>query len=226
MQRTAQFLALVALAAALAATAAAQNVGSAALGQAVAATQAAKVDYAFDVEITSSKRNWRARYDPRATPRVRLLSPSRDSMARDERRAFDSFAENVEGVSWCASEHIGRVANVRELRSDESTITYAFQPTRESIRGEQARRYADRMRGEFTITRNNPDITTVRLYTPEGFSPMPLVRLDHMNIVIRCATAPNGRRYAAQTVSEARGSAFGQTFDERSVQRTSNLSAP
>jgi hypothetical protein len=50
------------------------------------------------------------------------------------------------------------------------------------------------------------------------------VRLDHMNIVITCQAAPNGRRYAAETVSTVRGSAFGSDFDERSVQRMRNLS--
>jgi len=221
----ARLLALMTIAAALAATAAAQNTGPAALAQAVAATQAAKTAYAFDVEIASSKQNWRARFNPTGTPRLRLISPTRESLEPDQRRAFDNFAENMEGVSWCASEHMGRVANVRPIREDETTVTYAFQPTRESVRGEQARRYADRMRGEFTLTRDSPDITYVRLYTPAAFSPLPLVRLDHMNIVIRCAAAPNGRRYAAETRTEVRGSAFGQDFDERSTQRASNLSA-
>lgn len=226
MVHLARLLALVTIGAALVAAAAAQTTGAAALAQAVSATQAAKTAYAFDVELTSSKQSWRARFNPSGTPRLRLVSPTRESLEPDQRRAFDNFAENMEGVSWCASEHMGRVANVRPIREDETTITYAFQPTRESVRGEQARRYADRMRGEFTMTRDSPDITYVRLYTPEAFSPMPLVRLDHMNIVIRCAAAPNGRRYAADTRTEVRGTAFGQAFNERSVQRTSNLSAP
>ena len=72
----------------------------------------------------------------------------------------------------------------------------------------------------------NPDISRVRLYVPTAFSPLPLVRLNHLNIVITCAVAPNGRRYAAETTSTLRGSAFGQAFDERTVQRARNLSTP
>jgi hypothetical protein len=205
--------------------AAAQSLGSAVLAQAVAATAAAEANYAFDVEIDTSKLNWRARFDPDATPRLRLVSPRRDELEGDQRRAFDRVAEDYEGVSWCASEHLGRVSDVRLVREDESSAVYAFQPTRESIRGEQARQFAQHLRGEMTIDKAAQDVTRVRLFTPEAFSPFPLVRVDRANIVIACAAAPNGRRFAAETVSEFRGSALGQAFDERSVQRQRNLSA-
>lgn len=217
--RVATVLAIVLFAAA----AAAQATGSALLAQAVAATEAAKSDYAFDFELNTSKANWRARFDPDASPRLRLVAPQRSELDNDQRRAFDRMAEDFEGVSWCASEGMGRVTNVRPLREDETSATFSFQPTRESVRGEQARRFADRLRGEVTVLKATPDITRVRLYVPEAFSPMPLVRVESLNIVISCQAAPNGRRYAAETVSQVRGSAFGQTFDERSVQRARNL---
>lgn len=208
------------------AAAAAQQTGGALLARAVAATQAAQADYAFDYELESTKQKWRARYEPAASPRLRLVEPRRDDLANDERRAFDRLAEQMEGVSWCASENIGRVEDLRLLREDEASAVYAFQPTAESIRGDQARRFADRLRGEMTILKSSPDISRVRLYIPSSFSPMPLVRVDRVNIAISCSTAPNGRRYAAETVTELRGSAFGQAFDERSVQRARNLSTP
>jgi hypothetical protein len=210
-----------------AATAAAQQaVATALLTQAVAATQAAKADYAFDFELDTSKQNWRARFDPSATPQLRLRQPRREALERDERRAFDRMAEQIDGVSWCASEQIGRVDAVRLLREDETSATYSFQPTPESIRGDQARRFADRLRGEMTIAKASPDVTRLRIYTPVAVSPLPLVRVERVNIAITCHTAPNGRRYAAETVSDVRGSAFGQAFDEHSVQRARNLSAP
>lgn len=194
------------------------------LTQAVAATQAAKADYAFDYELNTSKANWSARFDPSATPHLRMVTPARDALSNDERRAFDRMAEDFEGVSWCASEGMGRVADVRLLREDATSATYSFQPTRESVRGEQARRFAERLRGEVTVLKATPDIARVRLFVPEGFSPAPLVRLDSLNVVITCQTAPNGRRYAAETTTVMRGNAFGQAFDERSVQRARNLS--
>jgi hypothetical protein len=214
----------IAAVAGFAVAAGAQSVGPALLTQAVAATQAAKADYAFDFELNTSKANWRARFDPSASPKMRLVAPQRSELDHDQRRAFDRMAEDFEGVSWCASEGMGRVSDIRLLREDDTTATYSFQPTRESVRGEQAQRFADRLRGEVTVLKATPDITRVRLYVQEAFSPMPLVRLDAMNVVITCQTAPNGRRYAAETTSHVRGSAFGQAFDERSVQRARNLS--
>jgi hypothetical protein len=210
---------------AFAGLAAAQSAGAAALAQAVQATAAAETAYAFDVEIDTSKLNWRARFDPDATPRLRLISPRRDELEGGQRRAFDRIAEDYEGVSWCASEHLGRVSDVRLVREDAASAVYAFQPTRESIRGDEARQFAQHLRGEMTVDKAAQDVTRVRLYTPAAFSPFPLVRVDYTNIVITCAAAPNGRRFAAETVSEFRGSALGQAFDERSVQRQRNLSA-
>lgn len=225
MFRIARILGVGLVAAVFAANAIAQVRGPAALTQAVAATEAAKADYAFDWALETSKQSWRARFDPAATPRLRLVQPAPESLKGDERGAFNRLAQQMEGVSWCASETMGRVANVTLLRDDGVTSTYSFQPTRESIRGEQAQRFADRLRGEMTMTNDTPDITRVRLYAPAAFSPMPLVNVARINIVITCATAPNGRAYANQTVTEIRGSAFGQAFDERSVQHFSNLRA-
>lgn len=219
-------IAAVLATAAFAASAAAQSVGPALLTQAVAATQAAKADYAFDFELSTSKSNWRARFEPAASPRLRLVAPQMSELDSDERRAFSRMAEDFEGVSWCASEHMGRVSQVQLLREDEASATYSFQPTRESIRGEQAQRFADRLRGEVTMLKATPDVARVRLFVPEAFSPMPLVRVDALNIVITCQAAPNGRRYAAETNTSVRGSAFGQAFNERSVQRARNLSTP
>lgn len=196
------------------------------LTQAVAATEAAKADYAFDIDLQTSKQTWRARFDPNDSPRLHLVEPRREDLDHDERRAFDRLAQDMEGVSWCAGESMGHVADVRVLREDATTATYAFQPTPASIRGEQARQFAQRLRGEFTLVKADNDIVGVRLFTPEAFSPLPLVRVDRVNVNISCQTAPNGRRYAAETVTELRGSAFGQDFNERSVQHARNLAAP
>lgn len=211
---------------AFAAVAAAQGSAPALLASAVSATQAAKADYAFDYELDTAQQNWRARFDPRSDPRLTLVQPRRDELRAVERRAFDRIAEQMEGVSWCASESIGRVDDLRLVREDEASAVYAFQPTAESVRGEQARRFVDRLRGELTLLKAAPDIARIRLYTPQGFSPLPLVRVDQVNVAITCQTAPNGRRYAAETVTDIRGTAFGQAFNERNVQRARNLAAP
>lgn len=219
-------IATIAAACAFAGLAAAQGAAPTLLANAVAATQAAKVDYAFDLELETSQQNWRARFDPRTQPRLRLVQPRREDLEADERRAFDRMAEDMEGVSWCASEGLVRVGELRLLREDEASAVYAFQPNGQSISGAQTRRFVDRLRGELTLLKAAPDISRIRIYAPAAFSPLPLVRVDAIEVVITCQTAPNGRRFAAQTMTELRGSAFGRRFSERSVQRARNLAAP
>ena len=80
----------------LAATAGAQSARTP-LEQAVAATQAAKADYAFDLDLDTSKQNWRARFDPNAQPQLRLVQPTREALDGGERRAFDGMAERLRG---------------------------------------------------------------------------------------------------------------------------------
>ncbi|MBL8537617.1 MAG: hypothetical protein JNM59_09480 [Hyphomonadaceae bacterium] len=212
---------------AIAATAAAQT-GSApppALLQAVSATTAASADYAFDFELSSGERQWRARFDPSATPRLRLTSPAPQSLNTGERQAFERMAARMEGVPWCASERMSQAANVRLIAENTETATYAFQPTAEMIRSEQARPFANRFRGEFTIVKSDPDISRFRIFLPRAFSPAPLVTIERFDVRVSCAAAPNGRQYAAETISDVRGSAFGSAINEQSVQRAHNLNA-
>jgi len=205
---------------------AAQQAPAVILATAVAATQSAKTDYAFDFEFETAKQNLRARFNPGATPHLQPVAPRREEMSNEQRQAFDNIARQMDGVSWCASEQMTHVASLRLLREDDASATYAFQPTAESIRSEQARRFANQLRGEVTLTKVSPDISRIRLFAPAAFSPFPLVNITRFDAVIDCAAAPNGRRYAAQTVTEITGGAFGQNFDQRSVQRTRNLAAP
>ena len=226
----------------LAAVAFAQNAPAPpALSQAVSATRAVKADYAFDLQMNSANQNWRAHYQPTGSPRLRLIEPT--TLDKDAQGRFNTMAASSEGVRWCASDDMASAQNVRFLREDESSATYAFQPSAEMMRrgqgggaqgGQRAQAQSlfqgggasNRMQGEFTITKQNPDITQMRIFTPQAFSPMPMVRMERISFTIRCAVAPNGRRYAAETEMEMRISALGRRYDQHSVQRATNLTAP
>jgi hypothetical protein len=208
------------------AAAAAQPGLPAALRSAVDTTTEQQAPYAFDLHLESTKLNWRARFDPsRAAPKLQLVSPGRDAMTHEQRTAFDRQAEDMEGVVWCANEYMGRIADVRLLRQDAGSATYSFQPTRESVRDQRAKRYAQHLRGEFTMTKGKPDISAIRTYAPATFSPFPLVRLSTLDIRIACSAAPNGRNYAATVETTISGTAVGKAFSDRSVQRVYNLRA-
>lgn len=207
----------------VAAAIAPQPAPPAALNAAIAATATARAAYVFDMDIRSSKIDWRTHFDPHTTPHLQLVQPTLASLRADQRRAFDDAAHRMEGLPWCASAEMGHIANVRVLHDDGDAATYAFQPTRDSIRSEQARQFANQLRGEFTLTKSNPDIARIHIFAPAPFSPALLVNIMRMDIVITCANAPNNRRYAAETITEIAGAALGQAFSERSVQRTHDL---
>lgn len=118
---------------------------------------------------------------------------------------------------------MSNITNARLIREDDTTATYSFQPTRESVTGEQTRRIVNQLRGEFTVTKTTPDITRIHIFAPQPFSPAPLARVERYTLTSTCALAPNGRRYASESVHESRGSAFGRSFDTRTVRRTRNL---
>jgi hypothetical protein len=201
-----------------------QTAAPAALLSAVSATQSAKAPYAFDFDFQSTSATLRAHFDPKATPHVTMVAPAQDHLSNDQRRVFDALQQQLDGLSWCAGERMGHIANMRLLREDADSATYSFQPTRESMRGQVAQ-YADRLRGELTILKANPDISALHIFTPTAFDPIPFVHIANVDVAITCVAAPNGRRYAARTVSQTIGSALGQTINEHNVQRVSNLSA-
>jgi len=207
---------------AFAASASAQTAIPAALSAAIEATQSAKADYAFEQAIEARGRNMRVAFDPDSDPRVRLIAPSQGELDSDGRRLFERIADDLEGLSWCASERLRAIENVRVLREDSETVAYAFQPTAASSRGAMAQ-LAQHLRGEMVISKAEPDIRSIRVYAPAPFSPLPLTEVAAADARIDCAAAPNGRNYVAMTSIRLSAVAFGQSVDERSVQRTSAL---
>jgi|GEM_PF-2517373 len=192
---------------------------------AIAASQSAKIDYAFDVDFTTAKTAIRVHFDPKATPRIHTLEPSASQLNSDQRSVLNALQSQIEGIGWCAGEHLGQIADVHLERQDRDTVSYSFQPTRQSTPGQGAQ-YANRLRGELTLTKTNPDVTAIHIYTPAAFDPLPLVHIANLDIAVTCAVAPNGRRYGARSDSRSSGSAFGLAFDEHNVENVANLSAP
>jgi hypothetical protein len=195
-----------------------------ALLAAIAATQSAKVAYAFDYSFASAQANVSAHFDPKTTPQLRLTGVDEAQLRNDQRQMLNQLRQQVDGVSWCAGDRMAHIANAQLIHEDAATATYSFQPTRDSTRG-QAAQYADRLRGEITITKSNPDVTAIHIFTPTAFDPIPFVHIANVDARVTCELAPNGRRYAAQTVSQTSGSGFGQSLDQRNVQHVTNLSA-
>lgn len=200
------------------------------LAQAVAATQAQKRPYAFDYDQQSSATvagsnapvapiNWRAHFDSAGqAPHLHLVAPPHLEGANQQ--AFNAVAQKMTGLSWCASAEMGSAQNLHLVREDATSAVYSFQPSA-AMAGHGVP--AQRLHGEMTILKANPDISELHLSLTQPFSPIPFSSINTLDIAIHCEIAPNGRRYAASSVTDLAGSAVGHTFTEHAVIHTTNL---
>lgn len=220
-----RFFTLVALAGAvLAPLAFAQASLPALFASAIADTISAETPYSFDTRIESERGVMRYAFHANATgpARVRLLEPAETALDRRGRATFERIQRDADGDIWCAGRKLRTARNVTVAREDANTITYAFQPSPEQAGGERSAGIVRHLRGEAVVSREGRDVTAIRIRSAGPFHAS-VARVDRFTMDVRCDVAPNGRRYGAETVTHIAGSAFGQAFDERSVQRVSNL---
>jgi hypothetical protein len=151
-----------------------QTAPAAALQRAIAESSRLIAAFPFEVEHTFEGETLRARFTPEAQPRLRLVSPATFSALSEQQRTdFDYLVQSVDGVPWCANEPLRRVRDVRFAREDDRIAVYTFQPTAESVTGEQTRQVVNHLRGEITIVKATQDVSHVRLYAPRPFRPAP-----------------------------------------------------
>lgn len=101
--------------------------GLSALQQAIEITASARADYAFQIEHAFAGESFRALFAPRGRPHLRLVSPaSRDSLSEQLRTDFDYIAEHTEGISWCATEMLAYIRDVRLTSEDDAVAVYSF----------------------------------------------------------------------------------------------------
>jgi hypothetical protein len=191
-----------------------------ALQRAIVESARLNAAYAFEIEHTFEGETLRARFTPETRPRLRLVSPaSLAQLSEQQRTDFDYLVQSVDGVPWCASQPLRHVRDVRLVREDDRVAVYAFQPTAESVTGQQTREVVNHLRGEITIVKAAQDVSHVRLYAPRPFRPAPIARVESYTITITCASAPNGRYYVAEQTRRVRASSFGRPFNVDVVRR-------
>jgi len=195
--------------------------------QAITDTARARVDYAFQLEHVFGGESFRALFAPGGQPRVRLIAPAnRDGLSEQLRTDFDYIAQHTEGVPWCANEILAHIRDVRLVREDAAVAVYSFQPTAQSVTGEQTRQVVNHLRGEITIDKARRDVSHLRLFAPRPFRPYPIARVDVYTITTACALAPNGRYYVSEQTRQVRSNAFGRSFNIDVVRRNRVLASP
>lgn len=218
-------LSLALLATAILASPAGGQSPQASFAAAVAATEAALTPYRFDAEATTSRGAYALRFDPTKPEgaRVSVLSAEGENAAEVAGRARDRLKEsNGQGI-WCANDRFFTLNNLRLVREDAQSATYAFTPVPGPLATSEQRAAFPQLNGEMTILKDSVDVSFVRLVAPAAFKPNPLAKVERFEMTMRCEEAPNGRRFAAETRTRVTGSAFGQSFDETTTQRISSL---
>lgn len=196
------------------------------LAAAIAQTIAAQAPYAYEVTVESQRGALHYAFDPaqRGPARVRMIAPAESALDDRGRRTLQRVREDADGDIWCASAKLRQSRNLAIAREDAQTITYSFTPSPEQAGGPQSAAFVRYLRGEATVQRDTPDVTLIRISAAQPFHAS-IARVDSFNMTIRCEPGPNGRRFAAETVTEISGSALTQRFNERSVQRVHHLAA-
>lgn len=191
---------------------------------AIAETISAEAPYSFDTRIESERGVFRYAYNANASgpARIRLLEPAESALDRRGRATLERIREDADGDIWCAGRKLRTARNVAIAREDATSITYSFQPSAEQAGGERSAGIVRHLRGEAVVARESRDVTAIRIRSAAPFHAS-VARIDTFTMNIRCDPAPNGRRYGAETITHISGSALGQNFNERSVQRVSNL---
>lgn len=194
------------------------------LAAAITQTTQQAVPHAFETTVTNSRGTMRYAYDPNgpAANRVRLLEPAESTLDGRGREALQRIRREADGDIWCATTKMRGSTNVRVASEDADSITYSFTPSPAQAGGERAAGFVRHLRAEARVLKGTQDVASVRISAPAMFRAS-VARIDRFDMNVRCDVAANGRRYAAETRTRIAGSALGNSFDETSVQRVSNL---
>lgn len=194
------------------------------LAAAIAQTVQQASPHAYEATVTNSRGTLRYAYDPSAAAngRVRLLEPAENTLDARGRESLQRIRRDADGDVWCATAKMRGSTDVRVASEDADSITYTFTPSPAQAGGERAAGFVRHLRAEARVLKATQDVATVRITAPAMFRAS-VARIDRFDMNVRCDVAANGRRYAAETRTRIAGSALGNSFDESSVQRVSNL---
>jgi hypothetical protein len=196
------------------------------LAAAIAATAQRTSPHAYDVSVENSRGSMRYSFDPSASgaARIRLISPEESTLDRQTRQSLQRIRRDADGDIWCASAKIRGSTNMQVVSEDAESITYSFTPSPAQAGGERAAGFVRYLRAQARVLKDTQDVASIRISAPAPFHAS-VARIDRFDMNIRCDVAANGRRFSAETRTHIAGSAIGNSFDESSVQRVSNLRA-
>jgi hypothetical protein len=163
--------------------------------------------------------------DPTQAPgkRAKVISSSASSGSMN----ISEFAKEIETEArqgiWCSRFAENIPASVALISKTSTTETYGFTPIASSDMDNLEKKVITSLKGEITISTSNPAVLNFSMRSTKAIKPIFLVRLDKFELNVTCAHAPDGRTYAQKESSESKGTAMGQSLDEKEEVVISNL---
>ena len=182
--------------------------------------------YAFDLHVIDGETELKGRLDATKPEGARFtLSDAypETSLTKEDRAIIKTIDEGARGEIFC-DQHGDLIGTaVSELSRTEDTITYSFEPQPED---ESDEKIFKNLRGEVTVWTENPDVKSIRMYAPKSFKPAMVAKIDAFDMTISCVRGPDGHAVRAAITQAIEGSAMGQSIDQSSTYRVSNIALP
>jgi hypothetical protein len=163
--------------------------------------------------------------DPTQAPgkRAKVISSSASPGSTN----ISEFAKEIETEAgqgiWCSRFAENVPASVALISKTANTETYGFTPIASSDMDSLEKKIITSLKGEVTISTSNPAVLNFSMRSTKAIKPIFLVRLDTFELNVTCAHAPDGRTYAQKEFSVSKGTAMGQSLDEKEELVISNL---
>lgn len=182
-------------------------------------------DYAFTIEIKSDDAQLTARVDPSLPlgERVEVLVAPK-STPHDE---LSDLIQNIENTAahnfFCA--RLNRFIPTLDspISIDAETKTFVFEPIARSKSEED--RILRHVSGTITKDSHSGEILSLRLTSQRAFKLSFMIKIRSFEAVFECLPTPDGRTYAARSITHVSGNAAFRKFEENEVVTISDIIA-
>lgn len=192
--------------------------------EAALSTAADGPSYTYDIEYKIGDSVMTARIDPSQPEgqRVNVTSPPEAEWDDELRQSIAEMETDSHGDIWCddIAENVPLEAQL--VSETDVEATYRFTPVPDRDAPEDVK-FFNHLNGEVTIDKINPGIIELKMRASKPFRPAMIARIKSFNLLVSCAQAADGRRYAERVETQISGSAALQKFEEHEIVSISKL---
>lgn len=175
--------------------------------------------WAFTVDFQGSEAiAFQAAFDPRLPEGERwsIVDVDLNDAPAGVKRAYEAMSDDPDADLDLVLDAETAMIEGDIARLDETgeAVVFGYLPSARHIGDdEEAAEMAERLRAEATVERAGPRIASVRMYATESFKPVPVARIDEMEITYAFTTPEaGGPTFVAGSVTRVAGRAMFRGF--------------